>query len=51
MTEDQNGIRLVLPEKAYAGDSAEVPDTIVVLTMAEPVKAGGDENIYFTGKE
>ena len=51
VTEEQDGIRLVLPEKAYAGDDAEVPDTIVVLTMAEPVKAGGDVDIYFTGKE
>ncbi len=46
--ETPEGIRLVLPEGT--GQDGE-PDTIVVLTMEEEVRAGGDVEIYFTGKE
>ena len=46
--ETPEGIRLVLPEGT--GQDGE-PDTIVVLTMEEEVRAGGDAEIYFTGKE
>ena len=46
--ETSGGIRLVLPEGA--GKAGE-PDRIVVLTMQEEVRAGGDAEIYFTGKE
>ena len=45
--EQEDGIRLILPENA---GTSEEPDTIVVLTMAENVRAGEDAEIYFTGK-
>lgn len=41
----EEGIRLCLPE------TAKGPDTIVVLTLKEPVTGPGDAEIYFTGKE
>ena len=58
VVQEEDGIRLVLPERdggtGEPGSAREVegpaPDTIVVLTMTETVKAAGDEEIRFTGK-
>ena len=58
VVQEEDGIRLVLPEgSGRAGEmgsgqemEGSAPDTIVVLTMTEAVKAAGDAEITFTGK-